>query len=73
MEEKLYQVNNMRKIYSNATRVIIWLGLDDNGLAKTAAHVIEGIAQSIYNVKSRSVSYLREINHLKILAMNSIS
>ena len=73
LEEKSYQVSNMRKIYSNATRVIVWLGLDDNGLAKTAAHAMEGIAQSICNAKSRSVSHLREIGHLKILAMNSIS
>ncbi|KAK0506890.1 hypothetical protein JMJ35_010590 [Cladonia borealis] len=73
LEEKSYQVNNMRKIYSNATGVIVWLGLDDNGLAKTAADAMEGIARSICDAKSRSVSDLWEIDHLKILAMGSVS
>ena len=72
-KEKSSQVNNMRKIYSNATRVIVWLGLDDNGLAKTAADAMEGIARSICIAKSKSVSDLWEIDHLKILAMSSIS
>lgn len=72
-KEKSSQVNNMRKIYSNATRVIVWLGLDDNGLAKTAADAMAGIARSICDAKSRSVSDLCEIDHLKILAMGSVS
>lgn len=72
-KEKSNQVNNMRKIYSSATRVIVWLGLDDNGLAGTAAHAMNEIARSICIANSKSVSDLWEIHHLKTLAMNSIS
>lgn len=71
-EEKSSQVNNMRKIYSNATRVIVWLGLDDNGLAKTAAHAMKEIARAACIANSRLESDLWEIDHLKILALKSV-
>ena len=63
----------MRKKYSSATRVIVWLGLDDNGLAGTAAHAMNEIARSICIANSKSVSDLWDIHYLKTLAMNSIS
>ena len=73
LEEKSKHISYMRKIYSKAIRVVVWLGLDDNGQAATAAHAMNEIARSVCNAKSISVSELWEIDYLKTVVLDSVS
>jgi len=43
IDERSKQVNNMLRIYKNAARVVVWLGLDENGQAAIAVHAMEEI------------------------------
>ncbi|WYZ43182.1 hypothetical protein EsH8_VI_000881 [Colletotrichum jinshuiense] len=46
MEERAHQVQLMRGIYTRATRVVVWLGLDDEGKASLAIPLIQAIHQA---------------------------
>ncbi|KAK1673270.1 heterokaryon incompatibility protein [Colletotrichum godetiae] len=46
MDERAEQVKLMREIYSRADKVVVWLGLDDEGRAPRAISLIETIHQA---------------------------
>jgi Heterokaryon incompatibility protein (HET) len=43
-EERARQVRNMRKIYQNAEKVIVWLGTDKDGKAECASQVVNDLS-----------------------------
>jgi hypothetical protein len=56
--ERGYQVNNMRSIYRNATKVLVWLGSNENNHASVAVNAVNEIALNCCHRAGISISKL---------------
>lgn len=70
-DDRARQVNNMREIYSRAKRVIVWLGLDKDDCAATAARAVQDIAAYCCACNSISIPDLRHVTKFNQIAENS--
>ncbi|KAF5609078.1 heterokaryon incompatibility het-6 [Fusarium subglutinans] len=47
LDERSHQVHSMGKIYENATRILVWLGLDTNNEAESAFNLIHKLDEAL--------------------------
>ncbi|KIW07671.1 uncharacterized protein PV09_01611 [Verruconis gallopava] len=64
LEERGHQVDNMRRIYECAQRLLIWLGRDDGGYARRVEAAMRNLAQRCCDAKQISIDDLKDIDNL---------
>jgi hypothetical protein len=64
LEERGRQVDNMRRIYECAQKLLIWLGKDDGGYARKVEIAMHDLAKKCCDAKKKSIDDLYEIDNL---------
>jgi hypothetical protein len=64
LEERGHQVDNMRRIYECAQRLLIWLGKDEGGYAHKVEVAMRELAKKCCDAKKKSLEELFEIDNL---------
>jgi hypothetical protein len=67
LSERSEQVKLMRDIYSQAWRVVVWLGNDEGEYAETAIRFIEKATEYCYSEIGASLEDLNDEDHLDII------
>jgi hypothetical protein len=73
MDERSEQVNKMLWIYRGATRVLVWLGPDENGYAAMAVHAMEEIMRVWAKQENKALAITKRAPAWTELACNSAS
>lgn len=71
LQERGQQVSIMRHIYASATRVVVWLGRDDDGEAAKAVRFMRALARDLCTTLPNGVADLRNMDDLYDLTANS--
>jgi hypothetical protein len=64
LEERGHQVDNMRRIYGCAQKLLIWLGKDDGGYASRVEAAMRGLAKTCCDAKQQDIEELYTIDNL---------
>ncbi len=64
VEERNHQVNNMRKIFCNANKVMVWLGRDQEKCAEKAMDAMKEITQRLLVERGAVLEDLRDVENL---------
>lgn len=64
LEERGHQVDNMRRIYECAQKLLIWLGRDDGGYAHRVQSAMLELAQKCCTAKNQNIDELYKIDNL---------
>ena len=65
-EERGYQVSNMRTIYKNSIRVLVWLGEDENGQAQEAITAMREIASFCCAAMQLSLDQVKDSDDIEL-------
>ncbi|KAN0122842.1 Heterokaryon incompatibility protein (HET) domain containing protein [Hyaloscypha variabilis] len=69
-KERGHQVNNMRMVYRNATKVLVWLGKNEEGHASVAVNAILEITLKCCNRAGISISNLSTYDEFRSLVVD---
>ncbi|KIW02607.1 uncharacterized protein PV09_06055 [Verruconis gallopava] len=71
LEERGQQVSIMRQIYANATKVVVWLGKDEDGEAAKAAQFMQTLAISLCRRLPNELRDMKAMDDLYSLTDNA--
>ena len=65
LEERSQQVQFMNLIYKNATHILVWLGLDENGAAELAFKLVKRLDDNFNDDAGRKILHARFTKNLE--------